>query len=57
MLSEWLCGTGIAAVVNEPGRSMINQAHDQAQIIMQQDRRPANTLYDNHIHTTLHNQS
>ena len=54
MLSEWLCGTGIAAVVNEPSRSMINQAHDQAQIIMQQDREPANTLYDSHIHTTLH---
>lgn len=57
MLSEWLCGTGIAGVVNGPGHSVITQAQGQAQIVMQLDRGPANTLYDHHIHTTLYNIS
>lgn len=38
MLSEWLCGTGIAGVVNGPGRSVITRAQGQAQIVMQLDR-------------------
>lgn len=49
MLSEWLCGTGIAGVVNGPGRSVITRAQGQAQIVMQRDRGPANTLYDQRI--------
>lgn len=57
MLSEWLCRTGIAGVVNEPGCSVITQAQGQAQIVMQQDRGPANSLYDHHIHSALYDIS
>lgn len=32
MLTEWLCGTGIAGVVIGPGRSVISPARGQAQI-------------------------
>lgn len=46
MLTEWLCGMGIAGVVNGPGRSVINPAQGQAQINMQLDKATAtaNTL-------------
>lgn len=30
----WRCGTGIAGVVNGPGRSVISRAQSQAQIVM-----------------------
>lgn len=46
MLTEWLCGMGIAGVVNGPGRSVISPAQGQAQINMQLDKATAtaNTL-------------
>lgn len=53
VLREWLCGDGVAEAVNEPGRSLITQAHGQALIVMQRDRRPAISLYEHHIHTAL----
>lgn len=34
MPSEWLCGMGIAGVVDVPGRSMISPAQGQAQTNM-----------------------
>ena len=47
MQSEWLCRTGVAAVVNELGRSVITQTQGQ------QTREPASTLYDHTYYTTL----
>lgn len=57
MLNEWLCGTGVAGIVNEAGRSVITQDRGQALIVMQKDRSPAITFYDHYIHTALYNMS